>query len=181
MNAGPSHQPIYTIGHSTRTLAEFHGILDRYQIQLLADVRTIPRSRHVPHFNADALASALRVRGISYLHLKNLGGLRKPAGDSPNRGWRNLSFRGFADYMQTEEFWQAVGDLLDLSADKKVALMCAEAVPWRCHRSLISDALLTRHVEVRHIISKDKCQPHKLTLFALLQGDRITYPVGQES
>ena len=176
LNVVRSRGFIYTIGHSTRTLDEFLGLLNRFQIELLVDVRTVPRSRHVPHFNADALASALRVRGISYLHLKNLGGLRKPTHDSPNTGWRNLSFRGFADYMQTEEFTKGLHELLHLASEERVVLMCAEAVPWRCHRSLISDVLLVRGIEVQHIISEKSFRLHELAPFAVVDGDRITYP-----
>ena len=167
---------IYTVGHSTRTLDEFLKLLDRFQIELLVDVRTVPRSRHVPHFNGDSLARVVRDHGIGYFHLKLLGGLRKPLKDSSNLGWRNLSFRGFADYMQKEEFWEGLDSLLELSAGKSAALMCAEAVPWRCHRSLISDVLLVRGIEVRHIISEKSFRLHELTPFAVVKGDRITYP-----
>ncbi len=167
---------ILTIGHSSRTLDEFLKLLDRSRIELLVDVRTVPRSRHVPQFNKDSLALVLREHGIGYFHLKLLGGLRKPSKDSSNKGWRNLSFRGFADYMQTEEFTKGLHEMLELASGKRVALMCAEAVPWRCHRSLISDALLARGIELRHIISEKSSQLHELTPFAVVEGDRITYP-----
>ncbi len=176
LNAVRSREFIYTIGHSTRTLDEFLGLLNRFQIELLVDVRTVPRSRHVPHFNGDSLARVLREHGIVYSHLKLLGGLRKPDKDSSNKGWRNLSFRGFADYMQTEEFTKGLHELLDLASEKTVAFMCAEAVPWRCHRSLISDVLLVRGIEVQHIISEKSFRLHELTPFAVVDGDRITYP-----
>lgn len=167
---------VYTIGHSTRELAEFLELIGQHGIELVLDIRTIPRSRHVSHFNADSLERALHEHGIDYLHMKRLGGLRKPAKDSINKGWRNSSFRGFADYMQTEEFRKGLIDLLDLALKKKSVLMCAEAVPWRCHRSLISDVLLVRGVDVRHIISENSFRLHELTPFAIVEGDRITYP-----
>lgn len=171
-----SPYPIYTIGHSTRTLDEFHILLAQFRIDLLLDVRTVPRSRHVPHFNTDTLMRALSEKGIEYRHLKLLGGLRKPAKDSSNQGWRNTSFRGFADYMQTGEFQKGMTEMLDLAFKRRAALMCAEAVPWRCHRSLIADALLVRKMEVRHIISKSGLKIHELTPFAVVEGDLITYP-----
>jgi len=169
--------PVYTIGHSTRTIDEFLKLLRRYEIELLLDVRTVPRSRHVPQFNSDGLKCSLEDQGIAYRHLKALGGLRKPNKDSLNTGWRNLSFRGFADYMQTAEFQQALSELLELASTKRVAFMCAEAVPWRCHRSLIADALMAVHgMEVRHILSATKLQKHELTPFALFENGRLTYP-----
>ena len=168
---------IYTIGHSTRTIEEFQKIVKRYEVRSLLDVRTVPRSRHVPHFNSDVLSHALRGIGIEYRHLKLLGGLRKPVKDSPNQGWRNASFRGFADYMQTDEFQKALVQVMELASTKRVALMCAEAVPWRCHRSLIADAFLALHqAEVRHIISETSLQIHHLTPFAVVEGSRLTYP-----
>ena len=139
-------------------------------------MRTVPRSRHVPHFNSDHLARALAGIEIDYRHLKRLGGLRKPAKDSINLGWRNSTFRGFADYMQTEEFQKGLMELAELAAKKKVALMCAEAVPWRCHRSLIADALVIRQWKVRHILSLTSSQLHQLTHFAVVDAERVTYP-----
>jgi uncharacterized protein (DUF488 family) len=167
---------VFSIGHSTRGLDEFLELIEQFRIQLLLDVRTIPRSRHVPQFNSDSLERALQKQEVGYRHLKRLGGLRKPTHDSPNAGWRNRSFRGFADYMQTAEFKKGLGELLDLALGKRVALLCAEAVPWRCHRSLISDSLLVRGIEVRHIISAKSFTLHELTSFAVVEGDRITYP-----
>jgi uncharacterized protein (DUF488 family) len=167
---------VFSIGHSTRNLDEFLELIERFRIQWLLDIRTIPRSRHVPQFNSDSLERALQNHGIGYRHVKRLGGLRKPAHNSPNMGWRNLSFRGFADYMQTAEFKKGLSEVLDLASKKKVALMCAEAVPWRCHRSLISDSLLIRGIEVLHIISAKNVRLHELTPFAAVKGDRITYP-----
>jgi uncharacterized protein (DUF488 family) len=140
------------------------------------DVRTIPRSRHNPQFNNDALANSLRAAGISYTHVKDLGGLRRPRPDSPNAGWRNSSFRGYADYMQTPEFETALRKLLALSQEERVAIMCAEAVPWRCHRSLIADALSVRGIPVWHIMSERNMQQHSLTSFAEVRGVEISYP-----
>lgn len=176
METKKTAQTIYTIGHSTRTLDEFFGLLEHYGIALLVDVRTVPRSRHVPHFNSDSLQTSLAERGIEYRHLKPLGGLRKPVKDSPNTGWRNSSFRGFADYMQTDEFSSALSELAGLAVKKRAALMCAEAVPWRCHRSLIADALSLRKFNVRHILSAASLQDHKLTPFAAVEEERVTYP-----
>ncbi len=167
---------ICSIGHSTRTLEEFETLLAHFNIQLLVDVRTLPKSRRVPHFNSDNLARALAQKNIGYRHLKILGGLRKPAKDSLNLGWRNSSFRGYADYMQTEEFQRGIAELLDLAEKEKTAIMCAEAVPWRCHRSLIADALTVRDWEVRHIISPASAQLHELTPFAVVGGERVAYP-----
>jgi uncharacterized protein (DUF488 family) len=167
---------IYTIGHSIRTLEEFEILLERFGVQRLVDVRTVPRSRHVPHFNTDHLARALALRKIDYRHMKRLGGLRKPAHDSINLGWRNSGFRGFADHMQTEEFRTGIAELQTLAAEQKTAIMCAEAVPWRCHRSLIADALVVCDWEVRHILSLASAPPHQLTPFAAVEGERITYP-----
>jgi uncharacterized protein (DUF488 family) len=172
----PEHHSIYTVGHSTRTLDEFIWLLKHYQIELLLDVRTVPKSRYVPHFNAETLMSTLHKREIEYQHYKKLGGLRKPTKNSINLGWRNASFRGFADYMQTEEFRQSLDALLDWVSAKRVALMCAEAVPWRCHRSLIADAFVVHNVEVLHIVSEKSLQAHELTPFAVVEGERITYP-----
>lgn len=168
---------VYTIGHSTRTIDEFLHLLQHYQVERLLDVRTVPRSRHVPHFNRESLSHSLELGGIGYQHCKRLGGLRKPLKNSPNVGWRNLSFRGFADYMQTSEFFKALAEAVELASTKRAALMCAEAVPWRCHRSLIADALAACHgAEVRHILSETKLQNHGLTPFALFENGRLLYP-----
>ena len=139
-------------------------------------MRTVPGSRRVPHFAKAALERSLPRHGIEYMHMPELGGLRKPKADSINLGWRNVSFRGYADYMQTDEFWAAVERLQDLARDRRLAIMCAEAVPWRCHRSLIADALTVRGVEVRHITGKGEPAGHLLTSFARVLGGRITYP-----
>jgi uncharacterized protein (DUF488 family) len=142
---------ILTIGHSTRTFEEFASLLDAHGVRRLADVRTIPKSKRMPHFSGDALETALRVRGVEYRHFPALGGLRRPRPDSINTGWRNESFRGYADHMQTGEFADAVADLIAWSKAATTAVMCAEAVWWRCHRSLLADALLVHAVAVRHI------------------------------
>jgi uncharacterized protein (DUF488 family) len=167
---------IYTIGHSTRSLDELVSLLKHYKIEQLVDVRSVPRSRHTPQFNADNLAKELPKVGLSYTHLAKLGGLRHTTKDSPNAGWRNASFRGYADYMQTEDFAAGMDELLDLAKDKTCAIMCAEAVPWRCHRSMIGDALLVRNVEVIDIFDAKKTQAEKLTSFAQVKGTAITYP-----
>lgn len=167
---------IHTIGHSTRELSEFIEILEQYKIDLLVDVRSVPRSRHTPQFNSDNLAVELPRAGIDYQHLKSLGGLRHTTKGSINLGWHNVSFRGYADYMQTAEFADGIDELLRLAADRQAAIMCAEAVPWRCHRSLIGDALLVRGQEVVDIFDAKKSQIEKLTSFAKVSGQKITYP-----
>ena len=167
---------VLTIGHSTRTLDTFIEMLCAHGVKQLADVRTIPRSRHNPQFNRDTLPGALRLTGIAYSPMESLGGLRHARPDSPNTGWRNASFRGFADYMQTPEFEAGLEKLIQLAARAQTVIMCAEAVPWRCHRSLIADALKVRGVQVEHIMSESRTQPHLLTPFAKVSGIRITYP-----
>ena len=175
--AGWERAEIYTIGHSTRTFDDLVALLKQYGVVTLADIRTVPRSRTNPQFNRDVLAEALPRVGIAYVHLARLGGLRKGRGDaSPNKEWRNLSFRGYADYMQTAAFADGLEELRLLTAAGPAALMCAEAVPWRCHRSLVADALLVRGVPSRDIQSSNKAEPHKLTPFAQVDGLQITYP-----
>ena len=180
--AGPdSAKPtIFTIGHSTRTIEEFLSILKAHGIQRLVDVRSLPKSRRVPQFNDDALAASLRQQGIDYVHLKTLGGLRHAKKDSINTGWRNASFRGYADYMATNEFREGISRLLDLAREKRTAIMCAEAVPWRCHRSLVGDALLVRGVSVLDIMSAASARPHELTPLAKVSGVEISYPAEDE-
>jgi len=167
---------IYTIGHSTRPIEEFIELLKTQNIVRLVDIRTIPRSRHNPQYEQDALAKSLQDAGIEYLYMKELGGLRSATKDSPNMAWRNESFRNYADYMQTPEFAAGVEKLIDVANQETTAIMCAEAVPWRCHRSLVGDALLVRDVEVKDIISPTSINDHKLTSFAAVKGWRITYP-----
>lgn len=168
---------VFTIGHSTRTLAEFIHLLQIHAVTRVVDVRTVPRSRHNPQFNKDSLALALEKAGLGYVHLPGLGGLRHAKRDSLNVGWRNASFRGFADYMQTPEFDRSFEELIRLSNRDRIALMCAEAVPWRCHRSLIADALLVRGIRAEDIMSPTRRQFHSLTSFAKVCGTTITYPV----
>ena len=168
--------PILTIGHSTRPIDAFLEMLQAHRVERLVDIRTIPRSRHNPQFNMDALPKPLKRAGIEYTHMRELGGLRHAHKDSINTGWENASFRGFADYMQTPEFEAALGQLIEMAGRKRVAIMCAEAVPWRCHRSLIADALTARGVPVDHIMSKTRASAHSLTPFAKASGSRVTYP-----
>jgi uncharacterized protein (DUF488 family) len=167
---------LFTIGHSNRSFEEFAAVLKAHGIEVLADIRTVPKSRHNPQFNREALAAALPREGIAYLHMPDLGGLRHPRKDSINGAWRNDSFRGYADHMQTDEFAAAVERLLSEAATRRTAIMCAESVPWRCHRSLVADAAVARGVEVRHIMSATAANPHKLTPFARVDGDQVTYP-----
>jgi uncharacterized protein (DUF488 family) len=167
---------VLTIGHSTLPVETLIERLEAQGVTCLVDVRTIPRSRHYPQFNEDALAKALHRAGIGYTHVAALGGLRKTRPDSPNKGWRNTSFRGYADYMQTPEFEAGLELLIRLATRERVAIMCAEAVPWRCHRSLIADSLMVRGIPVAHIIGAGRPRPHALTRFAKVRGERITYP-----
>ncbi|MHB1948648.1 MAG: DUF488 domain-containing protein [Gammaproteobacteria bacterium] len=172
---------LYTIGHSTHTLKEFLEILHAHQITHIVDVRSIPKSRHVPWFNENTFKKSLRKEKIAYTHLAKLGGLRRTSKSSINMGWRNASFRGFADYMQTHEFFAGLKELNNIiKKSRRVAIMCAEAVPWRCHRSLIADAEMIRHYSVWEIMSKTSVRAHKLTDFAVIDRTkrpmRIYYP-----
>jgi len=168
---------LYTIGHSTRTLDELVEVLRSFGVRTLVDIRTLPRSRHTPQFNREALSRRLPRRGIRYRHLPGLGGLRRPRADSTNTAWRNASFRGFADYMETPEFAVALRDLRALAREAgPVAVMCAEAVPWRCHRSVVADALVAQGDEVLHITARAKAHPHPLTPWARVEGGRVSYP-----
>lgn len=167
---------VLTVGHSTRPLAEFIALISAHDVGRLIDVRTVPRSRHNPQFNQDTLPAALQARDIGYSHCAGLGGFRQTHAGSVNMGWRNESFRGFADYMQTPEFTANVASLIECAMAERVVLMCAEAVPWRCHRSLIADALLVRGICTEEIISTTRLQAHKLTPFARVEGTVITYP-----
>ena len=166
---------ILTIGHSTRTADEFLALLEAHGVAGLADVRTVPRSRRHPQFSADTLAAFLSAHGIEYLHLPGLGGLRKPRPDSPNGGWLNSSFRGYADHMQTPEFRVALERLISFSTGRQVAVMCAEALWWQCHRRLLADALVARGVEVMHILASGATQRHELTPFARIREGRVSY------
>ncbi len=167
---------MFTIGHSTRTLEELLELLKHYGVTELVDIRSIPKSRHNPQFNGPELAHFLRNHRIGYHHLKKLGGLRHAQSDSINTAWNNLSFRGFADYMQTEEFKEGLAELIQIGHEKTVAIMCSEAVPWRCHRSLIGDALLVHGIQVEDIFSITSIKPHDMTPWAIVKGMTITYP-----
>jgi len=171
---------VFTVGHSTLPIERFLALLAAYGVEQLADVRTVPRSRRNPQFNADALSASLRAAGISYVPFRELGGLRKPRPDSPNSGWRNASFRGYADYMQTEQFGSALARLVELASEPRTAIMCAEAVPWRCHRSLVADALVARGIGVVEILSETSYREHALTPFARVAGTEVTYPPAQD-
>lgn len=168
-------QVLWSIGHSTRPIDEFLSLLTAHSIQKLVDVRMIPRSRYNPQFNRETLAQSLAGASIHYRHSGCLGGLRKPKKDSLNSGWRNASFRGYADYMQTDAFWEAFDELVAESRLQHTVIMCAEAVPWRCHRSLIADALVTHDWEVQHIMSETNADRHQLTSFATVTNGLLYY------
>lgn len=172
---------LLTIGHSTRPIADFLALLKENGVARLIDIRTIPKSRFNPQFNQKALEAAVIAAGIEYLHMQELGGMRHARKDSVNQGWRNDAFRGYADYMQTPEFEAALTRLMEIAAQKPTAIMCAEAVPWRCHRSLVSDALLARGIHAEHIMSPGKRQKHEVTSFAKVKGTQVTYPPDQTS
>jgi uncharacterized protein (DUF488 family) len=173
----PKPSPVVlTIGHSTRTIEEFIRLLQAHAVSRVVDVRTVPRSRHNPQFDKTLLPDSLKKAGLGYLHMPGLGGLRHARSDSLNTGWRNASFRGFADYMQTPEFKKSLDELIQLAKKDRIALMCAEAVPWRCHRSLIADALLVRGIRAEDIMSPTRRQVHTLTPFAKVRATAVTYP-----
>ena len=176
MAATGSESVVLTIGHSTRPLADFIDLLKAHEVVRLVDVRTVPRSRHNPQYHIDTLPGALSDAGIAYHHVAGLGGFRKTHPGSPNTGWRNASFRGYADYMQTPEFAACLADLIRTARRDRSALMCAEAVPWRCHRSLIADALVVHGLPVAEITSRNRREAHRLTPFARVNGLSITYP-----
>ena len=167
---------VFTIGHSTRPFDKFLEILESFHIEMVADVRTIPKSRHNPQFNMDVLKGGLEAQGVGYIHMAGLGGLRHTMKDSMNTGWKNLSFRGYADYMQRFDFENNLEQLINIATRKVTVIMCAEAVPWRCHRSLIGDALLIRGLKVEDIMSDKISKPHKLTPWAKVNGHTILYP-----
>jgi uncharacterized protein (DUF488 family) len=167
---------VYTIGHSTRPIEVFIALLQAHGVAQLADVRTIPKSRRHPHFAQESLMVSLPAAGIAYRHFPGLGGLRKPAADSPNGGWRHAGFRGYADYMQTLAFTESLVDLIEWSKAAPTAVMCAEAVWWQCHRQLIADALVARGIDVRHITSPKSASAHALTSFARVDRGKVSYP-----
>ncbi|MGE5138562.1 MAG: DUF488 family protein [Rudaea sp.] len=172
----PEEIEIYAIGHSTHPLDRFIELLQAHQVTLLVDIRTVPRSRTNPQFNSDTLPNELGRMGIRYMHLKVLGGLRRPAKDSANLGWENTSFRGYADYMQTPEFEQGLEELIAAAAEGRAAIMCAEGNPFRCHRNLVADALTAKGVSVYHISSRKSARLHTLTSFARVDDGRVSYP-----
>ena len=167
---------ILTVGHSTRTLEEFLDLLELHGCGTVVDVRSLPRSRRYPHFNRETLAAGLEARGIAYRHCAPLGGLRRPLDPSVNRGLRNERFRAYADHMQTPGFAEAVDRLIDLARAARCAIMCAEAVPWRCHRSLLADALTARGCRVVHVIDRNRAEEHRLRDGAVVAGGQVTYP-----
>lgn len=167
---------LFTIGHSTRPIDDFVALLKAHGVERLVDVRTVPRSRRNPQFGIESLPQSLAESGTQYVHIPSLGGLRHARRGSVNTGWRNEAFRGYADYMDTPEFEEALQELIAASRERRAAIMCAEAVPWRCHRSLISDALTVRGVTVKHILGPGSLQDHRMTPFASVDGIRVSYP-----
>lgn len=167
---------VYTMGHTTRSIEEFNNVLMHYRIEIVVDVRTIPRSRHNPQFESSAFEKSLEENGMSYIHLRELGGLRNPKKDSQNLEWKNTSFRGYADHMETSEFAKGLEMLERIAKVHRTVIVCAEAVPWRCHRNLVADALVVRGWEVEHIMTERHSNTHKLTEFLKLRNGRITYP-----
>ena len=176
MSRAESSPIVLAIGHSTRTLEEFVCLLQAHDVTRVVDVRTVPRSRHNPQFNKDSLSDSLKKAGLQYVHMPGLGGLRHPKRDSLNLGWRNASFRGYADYMQSPAFAESLEELIQLANKGRIALMCAEAVPWRCHRSLIADALAVRNIRTEDIMNATRRRIHTLTPFAKACGTAVTYP-----
>jgi uncharacterized protein (DUF488 family) len=170
---------VYTVGHSTLALDDFLALLAAHGVRGIADVRRFPASRRHPHFTREALAAALAGAGIAYDWLPGLGGRRRGRPGSPHVAWRSASFRAYADHMESEDFGRELAHLLSLAAMRPTAIMCAEAVPWRCHRQLVADALVARGVEVRHLIGGRAAEPHRLTPFARLEGVRVIYDRGQ--
>jgi uncharacterized protein (DUF488 family) len=171
---------LLTIGHSTRSIDEFLRLLQSHTVQHLVDIRTVPRSGHNPQFNRERLSAALAAASIQYSHLPGLGGFRHARADSPNMGWRNKSFRGYADYMQTEAFCESLQFCIEMSTRERVVLMCAEGVPWRCHRSLIADALMARGIQAGEIASAGRVRPHLLTAWARVNGREVIYPASTD-
>jgi uncharacterized protein (DUF488 family) len=174
--AAPGRAPVLTIGHSTRPLEELISLLRAHGVERLADVRAFPRSRRHPQFNIETLPAALAAVGIGYWHLPALGGRRPVRADSTNTAWREPAFRGYADYMETAAFAGGLDALVEAARRQRIAIMCAEAQPWRCHRSLIADALVARAVPVEHIMGAGERRPHQPPPFARIAGGRVTYP-----
>jgi uncharacterized protein (DUF488 family) len=182
MPENSSSQPpvVLTVGHSNHLIEEFLRLVQAYQVTLVIDVRKLPGSRRNEQFKQSSLSQSLREVGIEYAHMPGLGGLRRRQPNSPNGGWNNVSFQGYADYMLTPDFEQSLRKLLVEAHGQRIALMCAEAVPWRCHRSLIADALVARGIAVQHILSASRSQAHVLRPWAKVQGTRITYPLQEQ-
>jgi uncharacterized protein (DUF488 family) len=170
---------IFTVGHSTRSFGEFLGLLQSYEIRCLVDVRKTPKSRRMPHFRKESLEQALPSERIDYLHLEELGGWRRPVPGSPNAGWRSKAFQGYADHMRSPEFESALSRAMDIALHERSAIMCAESLWWRCHRMLISDLLTVRGWSVLHVGSGRDPEPHRLTPFAVVEGDQLVYPPAQ--
>jgi uncharacterized protein (DUF488 family) len=166
---------LFSVGHSTRDLSDFLSLLFEHHIERLADIRRYPGSRRYPHFSREALSLSLPAEGIEYIHMPELGGRRKPSPDSRNKAWRNEQFRAYADHMASDEFRIAIDRLA--GSPKRTAYMCAEAVPWRCHRNLVSDELTRRGIEVIHILGPGQTQRHSLNPHAVIDGDHVTYPL----
>lgn len=175
--SGESRFSVFSVGHSTRSLDEFIALLESCGVEMIVDVRFVPRSRHNPQFNKETLCDSLKIAGIRYIHIPGLGGLRRPSQKSINLALEHKSFRGYADYMQTKEFAESLLHLVALIHENCVAIMCAEAVPWRCHRTLVADALATRHIIVKHILNETCTIKHELTPFAHVEGTKISYPL----
>jgi len=171
---------VYTIGHSTRGADELSALLREHEIKLLADIRRYPGSKRYPHFASEAMAQWLPEHGIGYIHMPELGGRRKPLPDSRNTAWRNEQFRAYADYMATDEFRAAIDKLLALAERQRVTIMCAEAVPWRCHRNLVADDLTRRGIDVMHIIGAGKAKVHTLNPHAQIEGKHLVYPAAEQ-
>lgn len=174
--SGTQKHTVYTVGHSTRTVTEFIELIKNYNISMVIDVRMVPHSKHNPQFNKEALRDTLKTNSIKYLHIPELGGLRRPQANSVNLALEK-SFRGYADYMQTKEFTEELLKIVVLAKEHTVAIMCAEAAPWRCHRALISDSLIARHMKVKHILNAENYTNHELTTFAHVEGTKVTYPL----
>ncbi|MGF3521515.1 MAG: DUF488 family protein [Candidatus Bathyarchaeia archaeon] len=175
--SNPQAITVFTVGHSTRSIGEFISILKAHQINLVVDVRLTPKSKFNPQFNKDALSEALKTESVKYIHLPELGGFRRPHVNSPNTAWKDKSLRGYADYMETKEFTENLLKLIALARENRVAIMCAETLPLRCHRTLLSDALTVRGIQVVHILNLEHKFNHELSPSALVSGVKITYPL----
>lgn len=174
--AGWTDVHLYSIGHSTRSWADLLELLRAFEVSAVADIRTVPRSARHPQFNRELLSKRLPQHQVEYVHIPQLGGLRRAKRDSVNGAWENASFRGYADHMLSDEFEQGLQRLLELCQRDATAMMCAEAVPWRCHRTLVADAVVARGARVDHILSSSSLRPHHFTKFARVEGEHVWYP-----